>query len=403
MFYLRKALRNSIIHRNKSIVTCVLCFLILMLFQLYMAVISSNQKQLSLLARVTPVQAVVLNLQGNQETNLVIKDSVVQKLQQIPYLYDELFTARTIAGVGRITSNVPQQNLNLSVLAVNTISAVPELNEKEITWVNGYQSKFFQQEGNKCVVVKSVMDQNNWKLGDTITLTQYYFKYVGYEETLRPLGTTNFEIVGSLQLPESKGASFDVLLPLKTERSIYLKNNVPFFADSASFYIDPLRINDFVKEMRSMYFMRVADTAEFSHDGIALSVNDSNFIISASQLRQNMDTLEGFLPFILVIMIGIGYIASFLLLQSRKKEIAIMRSVGVSRKACFAIIVMEQLIVALIGVTAGSILAAVWLSASAWMIFESMAIVLSCYIAGTCVAMWRTGRVNVMEALTRVD
>lgn len=404
MVYLRKALRNGIVHRNKSMVTCVLCLLIVLLFQTYAAAISSNRKQLNRLAGALPVQGKILNVQGSQETSLDIREPVVRQLQQLPYLYDKLFTARTNAGIGTLAAGETQKALALSVLSANAAAAVPNLSEKEITWAAGNGLSFFEQDEEKCVVVKAKMDQNHWKLGDTVSLTQFYYKYgAGYQVNLNKLATTSFQIVGVAEPAANEGASYDMILPFRTEQGIFQKSGIPFSADSASFYIEPLKLNVFKQAMQKIPLLQVAQTAQFSHAGIALAVNDAAFITAASQLRQGMDILMGFFPFILILMVGIGYIASYLLLQDRKNEIAIMRSIGVSGRGCFGMAVIEQLSVALIGVIAGSALAAVFLSAAFWMLLTGPALVLCCYIAGTCAAMRRAGRVSVMEALTRVD
>lgn len=404
MLYFQKALFNAIVHKKKSMVTCILCMLIVMLFQTYISILSSNERQLNYLAEVMPVQAKILNLNGSQEVNLDIKDQIIEKLQSLPYVYNESFTVQTNAGIAKFSSEESQKYLKFSVLAANNVKAVTDLSEKHITWEEGYSSAFFQQDKEKCIINENVMKNNNWKLGDKISLTQYYYKYgLGYEMEMNPLETTSFEIVGYVQVSEDENFLYDFLIPFKAERNIYLRNSIPFSANSASFYVNPLKLNDFKEEMDKMHLLQVEKTADFSHAGIALSVRDSSFIVAASQLRQSIDVLMLFFPFILIIMIGIGYIASFLLLQGRRDEIAIMRSIGLSSKTCFFIMVMEHFIVALIGVMAGSTLALIWMSSKIWMICAGVALVLGCYMAGTCAAMWKTGRISVMEALTRVD
>lgn len=83
MLYFQKALFNGIVHKKKSMVTCILCMLIVMLIQTYISILSSNNRQLNYLSEVMPVQAKILNLNGSQEVNLEIKDRIIEKLQRI--------------------------------------------------------------------------------------------------------------------------------------------------------------------------------------------------------------------------------------------------------------------------------------------------------------------------------
>ncbi len=379
--------------------------LMVILFHLYLANISSNRKQLNSLPDVIPVEAKIVNLNGSQEVDLSIKDELIQKLENSSYVDKEIITVRAKAGIGEFSPEEWQKHLKLWVLAINSIQAIPDLDEKDIIWKEGENSEFLQENETKCIVDKEIMEDNNWSLGDTIPLYQYYYSYgKGYEVYLNPLDMTSFEIIGYVQMPVSDNYSPDIVIPFQTERTIYLKNEIPFFADSASFTVaNPLQLNDFKKEMKNMQLLEVVRTADFSHDGIALSLRDSTFITAASKLQQEEDLLTAFFPFIFFIMIGIGYIASFLLLQGRKEEIAVMRSIGVSSKICFFIMAAEHFIVALIGVAAGSIGALIGLSSEIMMTGMGAVLVLGCYMAGTCAALRKIGKISVMDALTQVD
>jgi ABC-type antimicrobial peptide transport system permease subunit len=120
-------------------------------------------------------------------------------------------------------------------------------------------------------------------------------------------------------------------------------------------------------------------------------------------LRQGLDILIGFSILILVIVIGIGYIASFLLLQGRKEEIAIMRSLGLSNKVCFLMMMMENFLLAITGIAIGSLAAFFSLSTETGMIVIGIVLALGCYMAGTCAALMKIGKISVMDALTRLD
>ena len=405
MIYLKKAILSIKVHRYKSILTGIICMLMVLLFHLYLANISSNQRQSKTLAEKMPIPAKIVNPNGSQEVNLAIKDELIQKLQLSPHVDRELFTVRTKGSIGEFEPEDWAKHLKLWVLSANALQVITDLDEQSITWSDGENAPFLQGDEEKCIVDQELMQDNHWNLGDTIPLYQYYYRYEqGTEIFMDPLDTTTFEIIGYVHFPGNANYTPDVLIPYQTERNIFIENEVPFFADSASFYVaDPLELNDFKKEMKELQLHPVLRSAKFSHDGNALSVRDSTFIVAASQLRQSKDILVGFSVFILAIVIGIGYITSFLLLQGRIEELAIMRSLGISNKICFLIMIMEQFIVSMVGITVGSIVAYIGVFTEFRMIAFGVVLVAVCYMAGTSVALWKIGKISVMDALTRTD
>lgn len=403
--YLKRAIFNIKIHKYKSILTSILCMLMVMLFHLYLANINSNQRQLKDLAIIMPISARIVNLNGSQEVNLAIRDEMIQKLQTSQYIDREIYTVRSKGSIGEFESEDWQEHLKLWVLSSNTLEAVVDFNDQNITWKEGYDSGFLKGEEAKCIISQKLMEDHHWNLGDTIPLYQYYYYYGNRSEIfMDPLDTTSFEIIGYAQFPRTSYDAPDILLPFQTERNIFKRNEIPFFADSASFYVsDPLKLNEFKKEMKSFMLLPVSKAAEFSHDGIALSERDTDFITAASKLRQVLDILMGFSVIILVIVIGIGYIASFLLLQGRKEELAIMRSLGLSNKTCFFIMMIEGFIISAFGIAVGSLAAFFSLSSEIWIIAIGAVLALGCYIAGTFAALLKFSKISVMDALTRID
>lgn len=405
MIYFRKSISNIKAHKYKSIITSMICMLMVLLFHLYLANINSNQQQLKDLAEIMPISAKIVNLNGSQEVNLAIKEELIQKLQTSKYIEREIDTVRTKGSIGEFEPEDWMEHLKLWILSSNTLGGIVDLEEQNVTWKEGYDASFLQGEEAKCIVSQKLLEDQHWKLGDTIPLYQYYYSYGrGSEVFMDPLDTTSFEIVGYTQFPQDDNGATDILLPFQTERNIFLKKEIPFFADSLSFYLkDPLKLNEFKKEMKGFHLIPVSPSADFSHDGIALALRDSTFITSASKLRQGLDILIGFSILILVIVIGIGYIASFLLLQGRKEEIAIMRSLGLSNKVCFLMMMMENFLLAIAGIAIGSLAAFFSLSTETGMIVIGIVLALGCYMAGTCAALMKIGKISVMDALTRLD
>lgn len=136
-----------------------------------------------------------------------------------------------------------------------------------------------------------------------------------------------------------------------------------------------------------------------SLNGVALNVNDGAFISTAEHLRQVIDTVRAFFPFLLVLIVGVGYLITLLLLQSRKNEMALLRSIGLNRRKCFQIFFVEQLTLVLTGVVAGSVLSVLIQGNYGGSSVLAGGLVGVCYMAGNSLALRKLLDVSVMEAL----
>lgn len=110
------------------------------------------------------------------------------------------------------------------------------------------------------------------------------------------------------------------ILPFDYMREAYHSQGIGFFADSGFFVVkDPFQLNALKARMHDeVKFLPVVTRAEFRFDGNALTIMDESFIRSAETLSKNLALLRGMFPFLVVIVIFIGYLCSYLSLQSRR-------------------------------------------------------------------------------------
>ena len=165
-----------------------------------------------------------------------------------------------------------------------------------------------------------------------------------------------------------------------------------------------LNLNEFKQEMKDLGLSGVSPTSiKPSYDGKALSVNDSAFISSANHLRQMLDTVRAFFPFLLFLIVCVGYLITLLLLQSRKNEMALLRSIGLNRRQCFRVFFTEQLVLVITGVSVGSMLSVLLQGNYGASSVLTGCLVGICYMLGNSLALWKLLNVSVMEALFRAD
>lgn len=401
MFYLNIVLRNMKRNRWKSIITVGICIFVLILLNLYLNNIYNCKMQLSDLPNINPIYCRISNLNGSSEVGLEISEDIIKNLEASTKIKDKAFSVRMIAGIGDFSIDDWKENLNLNIAGINSINAISGISLENIH-MDEDDKNFFTSSNYTCIINKNVMEKNQLAVGDTIELNLYY-QY--YDETnylhYAPLELISFKIVGTMESFNSNTLQLppDILIPFETVRDIFHQNNIDFYADSASFYVaDPLQLNAFKDEMKSFHLLERVPAADLSYDGNALSVRDSTFRTLASQLRQSIDALEGFFPFIFILVIFIGYITSFLLINSRQKEYALMRALGVGRGKGFLILLLEQMFLIVLGELIGGLIAFLILHKAIVIAFTGNIFLFS-YLLGCMVALWRIGKTSVIEAL----
>ncbi len=398
-------------HKIKGALTILMDMLVVLLLHTYLSGIANNQEQLTRLPELLPIQAFLSTPDGSRQAGLFIREEVVDGLQDSGHVKDLKLTVRMEAESGALSAG-GEKKTELYLEGVNCLAALGNIEETDIVWNKGESAAFLQETAAKCVVSQELMEQNSWKLGEQITLGQYY--YVREDERymwtqLLPLETAVYEIAGYADLQQTKLDTFmvfpDVVIPFETVREAFHRQELPFFADSASFYVaDSLELNEFKQEMRDLSLRGASPfTQDYSLNGDALNLNDVVFINAATYLRRVIDVVRAFFPFVLILIVCVGYLVTLLLLQSRRNEMALLRSLGLGKWKCFRIFFTEQLVLVVTGIVAGSVLS-VLIQGN----YGGSSVLTGClvgvfYMLGNSLALWKLMQVSVMEALFQTE
>ncbi|WMJ89121.1 FtsX-like permease family protein [Anaerocolumna sp. MB42-C2] len=415
MFYLQKAFLNVRRHKMKSFLVVLVCMLIELLLYLFIGGLKANLQQLARLPEAVSVYARVSNLNGTMSSGgILIQENVIDGLIKSPHVTELLYTVQMGSALGQIkekdvmSMETGDVTFPLS-LGVNTLTASPSLSVKNIDFLKGYGPEFLEEDNALCIVRDQDMERNGLSIGDSVWITLFYPTYPKdrYDLTYNWLGVFKVKIVGCYSemwnsAEDSKPPQ--IVFPSKWVRNLYKQAGVMFFADSVRFRVaDPLSLNEFKGEMKKLHLMPVISQAQHSHRGIALTVNDETFVRAASRLVDNITLMRVFTPFIFVTVGLVGFVMSYLMLQSRKSEIAIMLSLGMSRKNCFTLLFLENAAQNLMGSVIGVLSAALLTEVSVLLTLVVTGIFFACYMAGTMAAMILIGRFSVMTVLSALE
>jgi ABC-type antimicrobial peptide transport system permease subunit len=355
-----------------------------------------------------PIFCRITNLNGSKEVGLEIKEEQIQNLQSSTHVKNPVFTVHLIAGEGEFQIEDWKKHLKIPIIGTNSIQGVEGITSEQITLKEGTSLDFLNSTVRSCIVSQRLMKEHKWEVGDSVSLNLYYYYHKDeYSMKIDPLDLVDFKIVGTMEETTFIDNGYlppEILLPFGAVQEIYHAKEIPFSADSVSFYLaDPLKLNEFKAEMKKNNLLQIVPEAKDSYKGVALYVKDSLFIKAANRLRQVMDTLMRFLPIILIIVIFIGYIISYMMVYSRKKDFSIMRSIGFRYKEVFAVFFIEQFLLALCGSIVHSIISAIFITHNLSILLVVNLWFLVNFMLGNVISIWIFGKRNVLEALSQND
>lgn len=245
----------------------------------------------------------------------------------------------------------------------------------DVEWVEGYDSSIFDGTEMVCLM------PNDWQsdYGDVwecwIGKNSYTFTVAG--------------IYGNKFSSRDNGSVY--YCPVNTLKALYESEGLEFTYCGMEMDLQNLsELDTFKAEMKALQL----DTGD-----TRMVINDSQLQTITSQLQRQVRLLETLLPVLLTLIIAIGFGSSFLLLRGRKKEAAVLRSLGMSRVGVFGSFLLENLLQALAGLLLACIVG--------WCAFGSSALrpdylaaLLGCYLLGGGAAVWKISGVNVFNIMT---
>ena len=415
MFSIRKAILNMRRHRTKSFLAVITCMLIVVFLFLFLSGMEVNLRQLAALPEAIPIEAYISNLNGSQRSEVLIKESYIQALESSEYVTDLDYTAEIAAVLGEVPANeaaeIEQNDMELPMgLGVNRAEALSGMPAEAFSFAEGVGVEALEGAEPVCVMGERELIDLGLSLGDEVRMTLFSTTYPGNNRLkgYDCLGVYDVRVVGSFALPtgETQQATrpVQVIFPVAWLREIHAQVGSFFFADSARFRVaKPLELNAFKDEMHAAGLLPVISEATSTQRAGSLTVNDETFIKTATRLKENITLTQLLLPFVVLIVGFLGFVVSYLLLQSRKPEIAIMRSLGVSRKNCFGMLLFESAVLEMSGSLAGVAVASFFVNMSTALAAGVVLAFLVVYMAGTAVALAMLGKFSVMQVLTALD
>jgi len=408
---------------KRSIMGCAALAMLSLAFVLFLCVLHNTiiqkEQQLDDVYNNLEVECVVSNLRGTQTDNLYIKDYIVSlflsdeyyyqgKKQKIPFSssvkdvrlklslkYEPLAEKDEVYIIDiRNASNL------IGLTHLSTDSTLTPENSIGITYFGNYSEKLFLTNKPVCIVSSELYQT----LPKDEKGTGYLRLAVGDSAQNKELYAEQFlQVVGIYD-----GGGNNIYCPWEIIKELSIKLTGMIQADSLSCIVNNNRQIDTFKELLARYFTCVDNTGAltaFTASDVlisyeyAITVYDGNFNKTVSKIIDNIKTLKILQPFIIVIALGVGFLASILFVRNRKQEFAIMRSLGTKKGMVFSEALFEQLFLGLVGTALGLIAYFLWNEFKIMPPWGILGVYLLCYLTGSSFAVYRITQVKVMSIL----
>ena len=304
------------------------------------------------------------------------------------------------------------------MVALNALAAAKEFYyaDPAVTWLEGWDETMLQETDFTPMLLRSdeeaeekqipavcgtgFLEEHGIALGDTFACMVMF----DYSEYYRKEIPVFIRVVGSyaqrkgranIYVPLSCYIPPDVLEGAEPPKAI--RRSFLFSLRTCRFFIPSARELETVRErLREQGFSAVG---RISVNRTTLLLRDAAFL----KLRENMErniTMGRVMSTVLsMLIVLLGFIISWLMTYSRRREFALMRGFGTRKRRVFASFFLEQAILSLTGCAAGC--AALFrLYAGGATQPLAVAAYLICYLLGTAVSILLIGKTDLMELLT---
>ena len=460
------AVRYSLLSIRRSgartLVVPALAVVMLLFVATLLSTLASYETAKETLYDTTTLRGYCTTMTGKYAGNLLIKNKYVQQLIDLDYLDDIAITYHKryrYLGVtehcdgtdgnaaqvpaptdGIILTDMLNQIANAPYLVfTNNVADAPEFYFSQFTgeFLPGYDESMFAERNwtePVCIVSTQFMENNGVQLGDTIRIyvvngTSYgssdanYPAFIGLELKVVgsfyrqasedyiycPLSGGVLELDG---LPDGETADFGRyasfgymrrwckdITALTPQGLIDVLLDESYVASFSFTLKDARSLTEFKDALEEIGFSGPKQDRDIR---VAVTIEDKDFVESVSSISQRSTYMEILYPVLLALVCAVGIIAAFLMINSRREEIAVMRGLGTQKKRIFLTFFYEQLFLLAAGMLVG---AAVWLSFgdAAQLGKPDLYAFFVCYALGAGTALFLQNRKSAISILSEKE
>ncbi len=211
-----------------------------------------------------------------------------------------------------------------------------------VSWLDGFDEAAFLEQDAVCVMPGQLMTQYGVSLGDTVVFIRSYDNR---------LSTATLKVVGSYLSAAGDETIFAPLNP--DEQGYYYYRNRPF--DSLVFTLDDASKLDALRDALEDAGFTPVRTSSSRFFAV---IDDEVYLDTTHSMERQIKYVSVLYDSLYVLTGIIGFVLAWLLVSSRRKEIAVMRALGTQPVRMILIFFIEQLLLCGAGLGLGVLLQA---------------------------------------------
>lgn len=308
-----------------------------------------------------PITLTVTNLTGVRSTNLdiprwavnVFEDdySIVDSLK--PFVKDSRCRTHLEAAGVAVNGEVLQ---DITVVGLTDFRADPQFQsdaDTPVTWFSGYEASALRTDALICVVPEA------W-VSDGAAPKEIVITFRHTEPFPEPPVTKTRELT-LLVVGTHRANSSQVFLPYRVVCDTYSIIGKALSVDSISAVLKKNSYLEQARETSKTWFVEPNLKGEKTVWGaygnmyypFALKIDDSQITSAAETMENSIRTNQICTVLVFVLAMGAGFFIGFLMIRNRRREIALMRTLGNSGIGIYGGFILEQMLCVALGIAIG--------------------------------------------------
>lgn len=337
------------------------------------------------MVRDTQIRCIVTNAKGSGVDDLGVASFYVDMLVGLRHSRD-CFLDEAAKDVQALARENLAQPAGAEICRIYTAASAPELleiNGGAVTFYDGWSADCLMGSEPVCLVTEDLLSQAQEDDGGKSYLT--ITRRDGTETALQVIGTVSGQM------------SRRVYCPFYTSLQDGAFEAFPLTSCSFS-----IRSNQHLEESKQAlyeYFAHPSPAASNSYLNAGLLVQDEIYLKSLKRLKDNLAILRIILPALVVITGCVGFLSAYLTNRRRKKELAVMRCIGIKRSGVFRQVFFEQSLLAVCGCGSGILLGFLLKESFFSATYVILGTLLAVNLLGAAIAALQISSVNVMKLM----
>lgn len=402
MFFAKELGRSLKRHGKKTLIALLVSTALGAFLCQFAGNVETYRQRLQELSEKAELRVTFVNTSGTRDVGLKVYDDKLRALEESGLVQPGLYKADCWFSDG--TEDDHPNLLNPKRLTQNVVAytnASPLGGAEAVSWFDGYDGAIFDSDQAVCLLPQERFDRLGYQPGDTVHVQ--FFTGGANGKSIFPGQEMDMDIAGTFQSDDPALAGYGMVCPYRTMRRGLRESNLNIWPSQAYLTIPEPEDLNAVKALLQELEIQPVDKSlnTWAEYGKTVIINDSIYIGTAEPIQRTLDLLRSLYPAVFAAVALVALLASYLLMQSRREEIALQRSLGVEPRRTFALFLGESACLCVLGALLAGLFSACLLGTPLPALGLPLLGYVGAYLLGSSTAillMLRTGVLAVLAA-----